>query len=39
MRLIHALLTPLGNRYPCPGCGGWYDPSNPADWANHKHCR
>ncbi len=35
--LIRALLAPLGNRYRCPGCGGWYDPSDPADWANHQH--
>lgn len=22
----------------CPGCGGWYNPADPDDWANHKHC-
>lgn len=34
-RLLTALSAVL---VPCPGCGGWYRPGDPADWAAHKNC-
>lgn len=41
MRFLLRALTRLAAQPTtyCTGCGGWYNPGDPASWAEHKSCR